>query len=257
MTEPVLAIDALSVEFATRAGPVRVLRDLSFSVQPGETVALVGESGCGESMTALSIMSLLPRPAGRIVAGSIRVDGQELADAEQETFAPHQGRQNLHDLSGADDRAGPRLYRRHDQIAEVLRIHRKLPRRKAIQRAIDALAAVDIPDPARRLNQYPHELSGGMRQRVMIAMAIACEPELLIADEPTTALDVTVQAQIFDLLKDLRKSHRHGTDLEDSPTTWVQWQNSQTGQLLCTRAAPLKRRLSTVSCIDRFTPIRA
>jgi peptide/nickel transport system ATP-binding protein len=204
MTEPVLAIDALSVEFATRAGPVRVLRDLSFRVQPGETVALVGESGCGKSMTALSIMGLLPRPNGRIVAGSIRVDGQELANAEQETFARIRGDKISMIFQEPMTALNP-VFTVGDQIAEVLRIHRKLPRRTAMQRAVDALIAVEIPDPARRLNQYPHELSGGMRQRVMIAMAIACEPRLLIADEPTTALDVTVQAQIFDLLKDLKR----------------------------------------------------
>jgi oligopeptide/dipeptide ABC transporter ATP-binding protein len=203
MTEPVLAIDALSVEFATRAGPVCVLRDLSFCVEPGQTVALVGESGCGKSMTALAVMGLLPQPNGRIAAGSIRLEGQELVGIDPDLLARVRGDRISMIFQEPMTALNP-VFTVGDQIAEVLRIHRKLDRRAAMRHALDAMAAVDIPDPARRLNQYPHELSGGMRQRVMIAMAVACEPQLLIADEPTTALDVTVQAQIFDLLRGLK-----------------------------------------------------
>jgi oligopeptide/dipeptide ABC transporter ATP-binding protein len=204
MNEPVLAIDGLSVEFATRSGPVQVLRDLSFRVQPGETVALVGESGCGKSMTALAVMGLLPQPNGRIAAGSIRLEGQELVGSDPEQLAGVRGDRISMIFQEPMTALNP-VFTVGDQIAEVLCIHRGLPYREAMRQACDALAAVDIPDPARRLKQYPHELSGGMRQRVMIAMAVACEPRLLIADEPTTALDVTVQAQIFDLLKDLKQ----------------------------------------------------
>ncbi len=204
MTEPVLAIDALSVELATRSGAVRVLRDLSFCVQPGETVALVGESGCGKSMTALAVMGLLPRPNARIAAGSIRLEGQELVGSDPDRLAAVRGDRMSMIFQEPMTALNP-VFAVGDQIAEVLRIHRGLSHHEAMRQACDALAAVDIADPARRLKRYPHEFSGGMRQRVMIAMAVACEPRLLIADEPTTALDVTVQAQIFDLLKDLKK----------------------------------------------------
>ena len=204
MTEPVLAIEKLSVEFATQAGPVQVLRDLSFRVRQGETVALVGESGCGKSMTALAVMGLLPQPNGRIAAGSIRLEGQELVGGDPDRLARVRGDRISMIFQEPMTALNP-VFTVGDQIAEVLRIHRQLAPREAMRRALDAMVAVDIPDPGRRLGQYPHELSGGMRQRVMIAMAMACEPRLLIADEPTTALDVTVQAQIFDLLKDLKR----------------------------------------------------
>ena len=198
-----LTVEALNVEFATRAGPVRVLRDVGFEITAGETLAFVGESGCGKSMTALSIMGLLPRPNGRIVSGSIRLEGEELVGADAATLTRIRGDKVSMIFQEPMTALNP-VFTVGDQIAEVLRIHRGLDRREAMRRAQDAMAAVDIPDPQRRLRQYPHELSGGMRQRVMIAMAIACEPRLLIADEPTTALDVTVQAQIFDLLNDLQ-----------------------------------------------------
>jgi oligopeptide/dipeptide ABC transporter ATP-binding protein len=198
-----LTIDALNVEFATRAGPVRVLRDVSFEVAAGETLALVGESGCGKSMTALAIMGLLPRPNGRVASGSIRLEGQELAGADAATLTRMRGDKVSMIFQEPMTALNP-VFTVGDQIAETLRIHRGLDRREALRRAQEAMAAVEIPDPSRRLRQYPHELSGGMRQRIMIAMAIACEPLLLIADEPTTALDVTVQAQIFDLLKNLQ-----------------------------------------------------
>ncbi len=211
MTEPVLAIDALSVEFVTRSGPVRVLRDLSFRVQPGETVALVGESGCGKSMTALAVMGLLPRPNGRIASGSIRLEGRELVGGDPDRLAEMRGDRVAMIFQEPMTALNP-VFTIGDQIAEVLRIHRNLPYRDAMRRAQEALAVVDIPDPARRLKQYPHELSGGMRQRVMIAMAVACEPRLLIADEPTTALDVTVQAPDLRPLEGPQEAHRNGAD---------------------------------------------
>lgn len=202
MSAPVLAVSDLNVEFASRSGPVRVLRDLSFAVAPGETVALVGESGCGKSMTALAIIGLLP-PKVRIVSGSIKLNGRELVGADARTMEGVRGDRVSMIFQDPMTALNP-VFPVGEQIAEVLRTHRGLTRREALGCALDALKAVDIPDAERRLRQYPHELSGGMRQRVMIAMAIACEPMLLIADEPTTALDVTVQAQIFDLLRDLR-----------------------------------------------------
>ena len=204
MTEPVLAIEALSVELTSRSGPVRVLRDLGFTVQAGQTVALVGESGCGKSMTALAIMGLLPQPNGRIVAGSIRLEGRELVGSPPGEIGRIRGDRMSMIFQEPMTALNP-VFTVGEQIAETLRIHRGLKRPEASARALDAMKAVDIRDPERRLMQYPHELSGGMRQRIMIAMAVACEPRLLIADEPTTALDVTVQAQIFDLLKELKQ----------------------------------------------------
>jgi oligopeptide/dipeptide ABC transporter ATP-binding protein len=203
MSPPVLAVTDLNVEFASRSGPVRVLRDLSFNVAPGETLALVGESGCGKSMTALAIIGL-PPPRVRIVSGSITLDGQELVGANARTLSDVRGDRISMIFQDPMTALNP-VFPVGEQIAEVLRAHRGLTRCQAMDRALDALKAVEIPDAEHRLRQYPHELSGGMRQRVMIAMAVACEPRLLIADEPTTALDVTVQAQVFDLLRDLRR----------------------------------------------------
>jgi peptide/nickel transport system ATP-binding protein len=209
MSIPVLAVKNLNVEFASRSGPVRILRDLSFAVAPGETVALVGESGCGKSMTALAIIGL-PPPKVRIVSGSITLGGRELVGADARALESVRGDRISMIFQDPMTALNP-VFPVGEQIAEVLRAHRGLTRREALARALDALKAVEIPDAEQRLRQYPHELSGGMRQRVMIAMAIACEPMLLIADEPTTALDVTVQAQVFDLLRDLR--HRTGMSL--------------------------------------------
>jgi len=203
MTGPVLAIENLNVAFASRAGDVRILRDFGFSVASNETVAIVGESGCGKSMTALAAMGLLP-PKVRIASGSIRLDGEELVGADARMLTAVRGDRMSMIFQDPMTCLNP-VFPVGEQIAESLRTHRGLGRRAAQARAVDALAAVDIAEPQRRALQYPHELSGGMRQRVMIAMAIACEPRLLIADEPTTALDVTVQAQVFDVLRDLRR----------------------------------------------------
>ncbi|MBS0519484.1 MAG: ABC transporter ATP-binding protein [Proteobacteria bacterium] len=203
MTAPVLAVEGVTVERQARSGSVRILRDLAFTVQPGETVALVGESGCGKSMTALAIMGLLP-PRIRVAAGSIRLDGEDLARADARTLNRIRGDRISMIFQDPMTALNP-VFTVGEQIAEVLRVHRGLSPANALARALDLLKAVDISDPAHRLRQYPHELSGGMRQRVMIAMAVACEPRLLIADEPTTALDVTVQAQVFELLRDLKR----------------------------------------------------
>jgi peptide/nickel transport system ATP-binding protein len=201
--EPLLAVDNLKTWFYTRDGIVRAVDGVSFQVLPGETLAIVGESGCGKSVTALSVLRLIPSPPGRIVEGTIRFDGRnllELSDAE------------MRDVRGNDismifqepmTSLNPVLTIGR-QIGETLILHQGLDRRAALAKAVDMLRLVHIPEAKRRIAQYPHELSGGMRQRVMIAMALACNPKLLIADEPTTALDVTIQAQILDLMRELK-----------------------------------------------------
>ena len=201
--EPLLEVSELRVNFYTHAGVVHAVRGASFVVHHGETLALVGESGSGKSVSALAIMGLVPKP-GRIVGGEIRFAGRNLT-----ALPPHEMRR----IRGAEigmifqdpmTSLNPTMTVGR-QIAEVVQKHRGLSRRAAMERAAEMLALVGIPNPRMRLSQYPHEFSGGMRQRVMIAMALACEPKLLIADEPTTSLDVTIQAQILDLMASLQK----------------------------------------------------
>ncbi|HEY6077772.1 MAG TPA: ABC transporter ATP-binding protein [Polyangiaceae bacterium] len=199
--EQLLSIRDLQVEFQTEAGPVRAVRQVSLDVKRGETVALVGESGCGKSVTALSIMGLI---SGRISGGSIRLQGRELVGMPEAQLRDLRGGQVGMIFQEPMTSLNP-VFRIGQQIEEVLLLHRKLSRQAATARAIELLGRVGISAPEARLRQYPHELSGGMKQRVMIAMAIACEPQLLIADEPTTALDVTIQAQIMALLKSLKQ----------------------------------------------------
>ncbi|PRY48207.1 peptide/nickel transport system ATP-binding protein [Geodermatophilus tzadiensis] len=199
---PVLEVDELTVTFRRRGEqPMRAVDGVSFAVAPGETVGLVGESGCGKSVTSLAVMGLLPR-RGVQVGGSVRLDGRELVGAPDRA---------LRELRGADmamvfqdplSSLNPTVPI-GTQVTEVLLEHRDLSRKDATAQATDLLDRVGIPDPARRLKEYPHQLSGGMRQRALIAMALACRPRLLIADEPTTALDVTIQAQILELLREL------------------------------------------------------
>ncbi|SDC40634.1 peptide/nickel transport system ATP-binding protein [Geodermatophilus telluris] len=199
---PVLEVDELTVTFRRRGEqPTRAVDGVSFAVAPGETVGLVGESGCGKSVTSLAVMGLLAR-RGVEVGGSVRLDGRELVGAPDRT---------LRELRGADmamvfqdplSSLNPTVPI-GTQVTEVLLEHRDLSRKEATAQATDLLDRVGIPDPARRLKEYPHQLSGGMRQRALIAMALACRPRLLIADEPTTALDVTIQAQILELLREL------------------------------------------------------
>lgn len=185
---------------------VRAVNDVSFGIAEGELLALVGESGCGKSITALSIMGLISSP-GKIAGGSIKFKGEELTTASSERLREIRGNDIAMIFQDPMTSLNP-VFTVGEQIAEALRLHRKLDKRQAKAAAIEAMREVAIPSPERRADDYPHQLSGGMRQRVMIAMALACDPELLIADEPTTALDVTIQAQILELLNDLRRSRK-------------------------------------------------
>lgn len=205
---PLLEVDGLSVEFRTRRGPVQVLSDVSFQLAAGEVMGLVGESGSGKSMTALALMRLIPDPPGRIKAGRVRLRGEDLTAATVPRMRQVRGGEMAMIFQEPMTALNP-VHTIGAQIGEALRLHRAMNPRDARARAIDLLKEVGIPSPERRVDDYPHHLSGGMRQRAMIAMALACEPALLIADEPTTALDVTVQAQIFDLLRELQQ--RKGT----------------------------------------------
>ncbi|MBL6077564.1 ABC transporter ATP-binding protein [Belnapia sp. T18] len=198
----VLEIRDLAVTFRTDRGPLRAVDGVSFAVEAGRTLAIVGESGCGKSVTALAAMGLLPGNAR--LSGSIRLRGREMATLAQAEWRRRRGREIAMVFQEPMTSLNP-AFTAGEQIAEVLRLHERLGERAAFDRAIALLDRVRIPDAARRARQYPHQLSGGMRQRVMIAMALACRPRLLIADEPTTALDVTVQAQILALLDELKR----------------------------------------------------
>ncbi len=198
-----LEADGLSVEFAVGGEWVRVVDNVSFCVERGQTLGIVGESGCGKTVTALAVMGLLPRRTGRIAAGSIRLAGRDLVDLTPGGLRALRGRDLAMIFQEPDTCLNPSFTVGH-QIAESVRIHRGLNRRSSQLAAIEALERVEIPDAAKRARAYPHELSGGMRQRAMIAMALACRPKVLIADEPTTALDVTIQSQILELLASLR-----------------------------------------------------
>lgn len=201
-----LEVDNLKTYFNTRSGLVRSVDDVSFTIGEGELLGLVGESGCGKSITALSIMRLIS-PPGQIVGGSIRFKGEELTTTPSERLREIRGNDIAMIFQDPMTSLNP-VYTVGEQIAEALRLHRRLDRKQAWEAAIEAMREVAIPSPERRVSDYPHQLSGGMRQRVMIAMALACDPELLIADEPTTALDVTIQAQILELLDELRRSRK-------------------------------------------------
>jgi oligopeptide/dipeptide ABC transporter ATP-binding protein len=185
---------------------VKSVNGVSFYINEGELLGLVGESGCGKSMTALSIMRLIA-PPGRIAGGSIKFKDEELTTASDERMREIRGNDIAMIFQDPMTSLNP-VFTVGEQIAEALRLHRKLDKKQAWAAAIEAMKEVSIPSPERRVNDYPHQLSGGMRQRVMIAMALACDPELLIADEPTTALDVTIQAQILELLDNLRKTRK-------------------------------------------------
>lgn len=202
--EPLLQIDNLKTYFRLRDGVVRAVDDVSYSVQAGEMLGVVGESGCGKSIAALSVMGLVPKPAGQVVGGSIKLLGRDLVSLSEAEMRTIRGNDIAMIFQEPMTALNPVL-RVGFQIAETIVLHRKIGWAKARERALEMLRHVQIPDPERRARQYPHELSGGMRQRVMIAIALACDPKLLIADEPTTALDVTVQAQILSLLSDLRQ----------------------------------------------------
>lgn len=203
-----LRIDHLKTQFHTLKGIARAVDDVSFSVHRGEVLGVVGESGCGKSVTAQSIMRLIPQPPGKITGGRILFDGKDLVTLPMREMRKIRGNRISMIFQEPMTSLNP-VKTVGDQVGEMFRLHQGMGRKEALEQACDMLAMVQIPEPAKRIREYPHQLSGGMRQRVMIAMALACKPELLIADEPTTALDVTVQAQIMDLITDLR--HQQGT----------------------------------------------
>ncbi len=200
-----LEIENLKTQFFTSAGTVRAVDGISYTVDEGETVALVGESGCGKSVSALSILRLIPWPPGKIVGGHIKFDGVDLATLSEEEIRNIRGKDISMVFQEPMTSLNPVLSI-GEQLSETLITHFPISDIEARKKSLELLELVGISDPDRRLNQYPHHLSGGMRQRVMIAMALSCEPKLIIADEPTTALDVTIQAQILELMKELTKS---------------------------------------------------
>jgi oligopeptide/dipeptide ABC transporter ATP-binding protein len=199
-----LEVKNLKTYFDTDAGTVKAVDGVSFSVESGETLGIVGESGCGKSVTSLSIMGLLPRPAGRIAGGRIIFDGKDLTTLSEEEMQKIRGNDISMIFQEPMTSLNP-VFTIGEQIMEPLRLHQNMDNKAAFEKAVELLELVSIPSARQRMTEYPHQLSGGMRQRAMIAMALACNPSLLIADEPTTALDVTVQAQILDLMNELKK----------------------------------------------------
>ncbi len=201
--QPLLEVDALNVAFDTPRGQLRPVRDVSYSICPGQTLAVVGESGCGKSVTALSILRLIPSPPGRMLSGHIRFAGRDLLALPEKQMRSVRGGDIAMIFQEPMTSLNP-VYTVGDQIVEAVTLHQGVGTREAYAVAERAMADVGIADPHRRVREYPHQLSGGMRQRIMIAMALSCQPKLLIADEPTTALDVTIQAQILELLRRLQ-----------------------------------------------------
>jgi len=202
--QPVLEVRDLRTHFFTDDGVVKAVNGVSFQVFPGETLGVVGESGCGKSVTALSILRLIPSPPGRIVGGQILYKGKDLVTASEPEMRKIRGNEISMIFQEPMTSLNP-VYTCGDQIMEAIRLHQKVSKKEARSRAIQMLKLVGIPLPEQRVDEYPHQLSGGMRQRVMIAMALSCNPSVLIADEPTTALDVTIQAQILELLDRLQQ----------------------------------------------------
>ena len=202
-TDTLLAVNGLTTRFFTEEGVSRAVEEVSFQIPRGGTVALVGESGCGKTVTALSILRLVPDPPGRIVAGAIHLDGTDLLTLPGDAMRRVRGNRISMIFQEPMTSLNP-VFTVGDQVLEALLLHTDVDRAEGRRRTVDMLRKVGIPDPERRLDEYPHQMSGGMRQRVMIAISLVCGPELLIADEPTTALDVTIQAQILDLLRDLQ-----------------------------------------------------
>ena len=199
-----LEVRNLKVDFRTRNGIAHVLDGIEFSLSKGEILGIVGESGCGKSMTALAIMGLIPSPPGKVAGGEIVYRGENLLRASKERMRRIRGNRISMIFQEPMTALNP-VFTVGDQIAESIVLHQGLSKRAALDRAVELLREVHIPAPERRIGEFPHQLSGGMRQRIMIAIALACEPDILIADEPTTALDVTVQAQVFDLLLELQR----------------------------------------------------
>jgi oligopeptide/dipeptide ABC transporter ATP-binding protein len=203
MEQPLLDIRSLETQFFTDDGLARAVDGVSYSLARGETVGVVGESGCGKSVTALSILRLIPNPPGRIVGGEIMFEGANLLDLSPAEMRRIRGNDISMIFQEPMTSLNP-VFTIGNQIGEAVRLHQGLSNKEATNKAIEMLTLVGIPEPARRVHEYPHQLSGGMRQRAMIAMALSCNPKVLIADEPTTALDVTIEAQILDLMRNLQ-----------------------------------------------------
>lgn len=204
MSETLLEVQGLVTSFRTESGWVRAVDGVALTVERGKTLGLVGESGCGKTVTAMSIINLLPQPAGNILEGKILFGGEDLRHATPKRLQEVRGGEIGTIFQEPMSALNP-VHRIGKQLVEAVQIHKKVGKREALQRAVELLDKVGIPSPEHRVMDYPHQLSGGMRQRVMIAMAISCDPDLLIADEPTTALDVTVQAQILELIASMQK----------------------------------------------------
>jgi peptide/nickel transport system ATP-binding protein/oligopeptide transport system ATP-binding protein len=203
--QPVLAVDRLSTWFDTEQGALKAVDDVSFQINAGATLGIVGESGCGKTVLSLSIMRLVPTPPGRYVSGRIEIDGVDLLTLSEKEMRKVRGNDISMIFQEPMTSLNP-VFRIGAQISETIRLHQGSKREESHQKAIEMLRLVGIDEPEKRINDYPHQLSGGMRQRIMIAMALACRPRLMLADEPTTALDVTIQAQILALINDLKKN---------------------------------------------------
>ena len=204
MIDPLLHVEDLVTSFRTESGWVRAVDGVNFTVERGKTIGVVGESGCGKTVTAMSIINLLPKPAGNILEGRILFEGEDLRHAKPKRLREVRGGEIGTIFQEPMSALNP-VHRIGKQLMEAIRLHEKVSKRDCLKRAVELLDKVGIPSPEKRIFDYPHQLSGGMRQRVMIAMAICCNPKLLIADEPTTALDVTVQAQILNLIASMQK----------------------------------------------------
>jgi peptide/nickel transport system ATP-binding protein/oligopeptide transport system ATP-binding protein len=201
---PLIDVKNLEVQFEVRGVTLRAVDNVSFTIAPGETLGLVGESGCGKSVTASAIMRIVPQPPGRIAGGQILFDGVDLLELSEKQMRAIRGNRISMIFQEPMSSLNP-VYTVGDQVAEVIQLHQKLKRTEAMKKVVEVFEQVGIPDPETRVKDHPHKMSGGMRQRVMIAMALACNPRLMIADEPTTALDVTIQAQILVLMNELKE----------------------------------------------------
>ncbi|MFC3478353.1 ABC transporter ATP-binding protein [Halobacterium litoreum] len=204
MREPLLSVRDLHTQFDTDDGTVKAVDGVSFDVEPGETVCLVGESGSGKTVACESITKLIPTPPGEITGGEVRFDGEDLADLSSKQLRQYRGGRIGHVFQNPQGALDP-VYTVGEQLVEAIRLHRDVSKKAARKRAVELLDRVGIGDVSERIDDYPHQFSGGMKQRVVIAMALACDPDLLIADEPTTALDVTIQAQVLRLLNELQE----------------------------------------------------
>ena len=220
-----LEVKNLETEFKIKRGTVKAVNGVSFQVDKGEILAVVGESGSGKSVTSLSVMGLIQSP-GRVAGGELLFNGEDLLKKSKKEMEKIRGDRISMIFQEPMTSLNP-VYRIKDQIMENILTHEKVSKEEAYKRAVKMLDLVGIPDPEKRAHDYPHQMSGGMRQRVMIAMALSCHPELLIADEPTTALDVTIQAQILDLINRLRKTW--AWPFSSSPTIWAWWRRRRTG----------------------------